>query len=104
MEIGYIFGIVVLSFVLGALCLLVCVIVKMLGNDAWRNPKWDNALRVLSQVIRHPDELGELYRIPPTSFPESWKALISIRKPFWYINTWWPDVNAEAEKDTELEQ
>jgi len=76
------------SFVAGIFIILAYMISRMLSSDGWDKSNIMNALRVLSHVVMHPNDLTEMYYITPdqrdeiaTKFP----AMIVV-KPFWYID------------------
>lgn len=75
------------GFILGAFTLLAYMVKRMLGSKGWDDSNITNALRVISHVVAHPDDLGKMYYLTN----EERDVLVEARswvpeKPFWYIN------------------
>ena len=64
----------VFGFIAGAFCLLAYMLLRMMRNDGWDDSNITNALRLLSHVVLHSEDFGQLI------YPKSGK------RPFWYVS------------------
>ena len=65
--------IMILSFILGALCLPLLLFIRARIDDAWDNSNMTNMYRLIAHIGAHPSDFGKL------QYPDG-------KKPFWYIN------------------
>lgn len=65
--------IMILSFILGALCLPLLLFIRARRDDAWDNSNMTNMYRLIAHISAHPSDFGKL------QYPDG-------KKPFWYIN------------------
>jgi hypothetical protein len=61
------------GMIFGIFLLLGYMVKRMLSSSKWDDSNITNALRVISHVVAHPDDLGKMQYEDGT-------------KPFWYIN------------------
>lgn len=66
------------------------LVIRMLRSDGWDKSNVTNALRVLSHVVLHPEDLGKLYYLTRDQVQQL--ELLStyqdgkLKRPFWYID------------------
>ena len=65
--------IMILSFILGALCLPLLLFIRARHDDTWDNSNMTNMYRLIAHIGAHPSDFGKL------QYPDG-------KKPFWYIN------------------
>ena len=65
--------IMILSFILGALCLPLLLFIRARRDDSWDNSNMTNMYRLIAHIGAHPSDFGKL------QYPDG-------KKPFWYIN------------------
>ena len=76
--------VVIVSTAFGVTSLLSYLVARMLRSDGWDKSNMTNALRVLSHVVMHPEDLQHMYYSAPskTSLPHR----TVTRKVYWYID------------------
>jgi len=87
LNVSMVFVIVVFSFVAGMLTLYAYMLYRMVRSDGWDHSNMTNAMRVLSHVVLHPEDLGKMYyltdeQVRTISQNPSW----ALKRPFWYID------------------
>lgn len=65
--------IMILSFILGALCLPLLLFIRARRDDSWDNSNMTNMYRLIAHIGAHPSDFGKL-------------QYADGKKPFWYIN------------------
>lgn len=78
---------IVTSFVAGIFIILAYMIQRMLGSDGWDKTNIMNALRVMSHLVMHPNDLDLMYYLSLDEVIQIKNTLpdIKLAKPFWYI-------------------
>ena len=75
--------IAVTSIAFGVTLLLSYLVTRMIRADNWDHSNMTNALRVLSHVIMHPEDLSHMYY---TKYEVEFGVRVATRRPFWYID------------------
>lgn len=75
-----------ITFIAGAFCMLMYMILRMLKSKGWDDSNITNGLRLLSHVSMHPQDAGKMYYLTAAQ-----KKLLednghTIDMPFWYIS------------------
>ena len=82
---GLVFG-----FLVGAGTLFGYMLWRMMGNDGWDDSNINNAERLLSHVVLHPEDFGKMYYLNDLELEELEevdKTLFdSLKRPFWYVD------------------
>ncbi len=71
------------SFVVGVFTLVGYMVWRLMRNAGWDKSNMTNALRVLSHVIMHPEDLSHMYY---TKYEVEFGVRVATRRPFWYID------------------
>ena len=76
------------GFIVGVVSLLAYMIQRMMSNSGWDDSNITNALRLLSHVVLHPEDFGDMYyltRDQQDAIALTFPAM-TVARPFWYID------------------
>lgn len=71
------------GFFVGVFGLLGYMIARMLRSDGWDSSNINNALRLLSHVVLHPEDFGKMIYINENV---DWLEEGDFERPFWYVS------------------
>ena len=82
--------VVIAGFLAGALSLLGYMVWRMMKNDGWDDSNINNALRLLSHVVLHPNDFGKMYYLSQTQVMQLRQLSTAYEdnfpvRPFWYV-------------------
>ena len=69
------------GFFLGVFTLLGYMIWRLMRSDGWDDSNLNNALRLLSHVVLHPEDFGKMWYVERSDDGE----IVEYARPFWYI-------------------
>ena len=82
--------IALLGAIAGGLILLGYMLWRMMRNDGWDDSNINNAERLLSHVVLHPEDFGKMYYL---SYDQATRVATTaaydeepLRRPFWYVD------------------
>ena len=82
---GLVFG-----FLVGAGTLFGYMLWRMMGNDGWDDSNINNAERLLSHVVLHPEDFGKMYYLDSRQLETLRTTELytdqPMKRPFWYVD------------------